>query len=444
MTSDTRTPEEIEREIERKRSNLSSNLEELQDKFSIDTVVRQISEQFREHGGDVSRSIANQVKANPIPLALTGIGLAWLMFGNSQPPQPQPRQRDEFDYDRYSEVERDFRRSREARGLPYTPPTRYDAPPLSGSTPSWARDDDMWDDGDDGPSMGDRLASGAGSVRDTAAGGARAVRDGAVSGAQTVRDGAVSGATAVRDTTASGAQAAREKAAAGAHAVKEGLSTAGSAVAGAASTAGAKVGGAAQAARDGLYSAGSRIAEGTEHLTEEGRRRVIAARRKAVEMRHAAARSMRDSGDAAADFYDRQPLVVGALALAVGAALGGALPRTKTEDDLMGAQSDRLFDEAERIFQEEKAKALRVADEVKKEVGDIAAETRAEVEGIAARTKAEVKDIASRTKAEIDGSKPGQKSAVEAVADKARDAAERVADKAKAEAEKTDLGNPKT
>ena len=68
MTSETRTPKEIEREIETQRSALTSNLEDLQDKFSIDTLVRQIGDQFREHGGDMGRSISDQVKANPIPL----------------------------------------------------------------------------------------------------------------------------------------------------------------------------------------------------------------------------------------------------------------------------------------------------------------------------------------------------------------------------------------
>lgn len=373
MTNETRSPKEIEREIEEQRSDLSSNLEDLQDKFSIDTVVRQIGDQFREHGGDMGRSISNQVKANPIPLALTGIGLAWLMFGNSQQPQQRQRNSDDFEDDRLSASEREFRRSREERGLPYTPPNTYTRN-SSASEPSWARNHDD----DEGASAKERLTSGADSIKKTAAGGAQSVKDG--------------------------------------------LASAGSSVAGSASAAKSTVGDAAQSARQGLSNAGSRIAEGTETLTEEGRKRVIAARQKAVEMRRSAARSMSQSTDAAADFYDQQPLVVGALALAVGAALGGALPRTKTEDDLMGAQSDDLFDQAERIFEEEKAKALSVADTVKDEV----------------------KDIAVETKADLDRGAPGDKSAVEAIGDKAQSAAERVANKARSDAQDKDLGKPKT
>ena len=366
MTDDTRSPKEIEREIEEQRSDLTSNINELQDRFSIDTLVRQIGDQFREHGGDMGRSISHQIKTNPIPLALTGIGLAWLMMSRSGRP---PSRHDVRDNDhRYSTAERDVHRTREARGRPYTPPTYTRR---AESEPSWAREED------DGASIGDRVAGGV--------------------------------------------EAAQQKAADSTHTVKEGVTRAGSSVKDAAASAKSAAAHTARSARDGLAAARNRIAEGTDNLTGQGRARVIAARRKAVEMRHSAARSMSDGSDAVADFYDRQPLVLGALALAVGAAIGGAMPRTRTEDDLMGSHSDNLFDEAERIFEEEKAKAASVAQSVKKEV----------------------KDIASETKADLDSGAPGDKSAVQAIGDKAKAAAERVADKATSEAEKKSLGKPK-
>ncbi|WP_299673311.1 DUF3618 domain-containing protein [uncultured Roseobacter sp.] len=372
MTNETRSPKEIEREIEDQRSDLTSNLEDLQDKFSLDTIVRQISDQFREHGGDMGRSISNQVKANPIPLALTGIGLAWLIFGDSQQPQPRHRASDDLDDDRYSSAEGEFHRNRAERGMPYTPPKTLST--RSSSEPSWARDHDD----EDSPSVANRLSSSAEAVKDKAADGAQSV--------------------------------------------KGGLASAGSALGDAASSAKSTAGTATQSVKQGLATVRHRIAEGTETLTEEGRKRVIAARQKAVEMRRSAARSMHQGTDAAVDFYDQQPLVVGALALAVGAALGGALPRTKAEDDLMGAQSDSLYDEAERILEEEKAKALSIAGSVKDEV----------------------KDIAAETKADMDSGAPGDKSAVEAIGDKAKNAAERVAKTAKSEAQDKNLGKPKS
>ncbi len=362
MTNESRTPQEIEREIESQRSDLTSNLEDLQNKFSIDTLVRQVGDQFREHGGDLGRSISDQVKANPIPLALTGIGLAWMMFGNGQKGAPASG---------FSRTEDDYRRSRLDQGRPYTPPvarvTDYD------SGPAWSRDDK-----DDGPGYADRLSVGA--------------------------------------TTA------KDKMAKGADAVRGGVSSAASSMADAASAAGSSVASGAASAQSRVAAVGSRIADGTETLTDEGRKRVVAARQKAVEMKRSTMRSVSNGADAAADFYDNQPLVIGALALAVGAALGGALPRTQVEDDLMGDQSDRLFDDAERIFEEEKAKAVKVA----KTVTD------------------EVKDIAAETKADLDSGAPGQKSAAQAVGDKARSVADRVKDAATTAAKDENLGKPKT
>ncbi|WP_187431363.1 hypothetical protein ROLI_030050 [Roseobacter fucihabitans] len=378
MTNENRSPKEIERDIEEQRSDLTSNLEGLQDKFSIDTIVRQIGDQFREHGGDIGRSVSDQVKANPIPLALTGIGLAWMMFGNASRQNAPAR----IANDGYSDAEHDYRRTRIEQGRPYFAPTPY---PLSRNDgPSWS-----YDDTQSGPTISERMSDGADAARDHAASAASEVRGGTASAASSVSDA---------------------------------VSAAGSSVAGATASAKSTLSGAAQSARDGLATAGSRIAEGTESLTEEGRLRVIAARRKAVEMRRQTARSAQKGADVAADFYDNQPLVVGALALAFGAALGGALPRTKTEDDLMGTQSDDLFAEAERVFEEEKSKAMSVAKSVQDEV----------------------KDIAAETKSDLDSGAPGDKSAVEAIGDTAKSVAGRVANKAKSTAKDENLGKPKS
>jgi hypothetical protein len=373
MTNENRTPEDIEREIESQRSNLKSNLEGLQDKFPIETIVRQIGDQFREHGGDLGRSVSDQVKANPIPLALTGIGLAWMMFGNGQKSES---------ISGYGTSVGNFQRSRLEQGRPYTPPVRpvaeYD------TSPSWARDDQ-----DDGSSVTSHLGDRVSKTKDRASQGAQAARRGVSSAASTASDG---------------------------------VSTAGSSVADAASSAGSTIASGAESVRSSVAEAGSRIAEGTETLTEEGRQRVIAARQKALEMRRNTARSISHGTDAAADFYDRQPLVIGALALAIGAAMGGAFPRTKTEDDLMGGQSDKLYYEAERVFEEEKSKAMEVAKAVKDEI----------------------KDIADETKSDLDSGAPGDKTAAQAVGDNVKLAASRVTDAAKSTAEDENLGKPKT
>lgn len=162
----------------------------------------------------------------------------------------------------------------------------------------------------------------------------------------------------------------------------------------------------------------SRISEGTEDMTTEARERVMRARVKAYEAQRHAEDSARRAKTSAVDFYDRQPLVAGALALATGALIGSLLPRTQREDQAFGGQSDHLFDEARRVFEEEKVKAQKVYEAAKDEATSIAREARDD------------------TRSAI----PDGKSVVETAEAKAKSSAKRVADAAKSEADKQKLG----
>lgn len=396
MQNENRTPEQIERDIERERMDLKQTINGIQDRFSVDGVVREVSDQLREHGGDIGRTVSRSVKENPMALALTGVGLAWMIFGQNRPaprsveahrPRHLHQNRhvahstdlddDDYDYDDRVAVARTTHTQRPARPVPLPAGPEWSRP----VTPSDFDDHDE----DSGPGMMDK---------------------------------------------------AKDKASAAGDAVKSGLSSAGdsvanakSAVGGAASSAASSTSGAAGAVRNrarGVYSDASararlmreRMAAGTESLSEEARERVIAARERAMQARDDAARALRNSGDKAADFYEDHPLVVGAFAFAIGAAVAGALPRTRTEDEYLGSRSDELFDEAERIFETEKARASKVADAALKEA----------------------KTVISDTKADIDAKAEGDKNAAKAVGDKAKDAAERVKDAAADEADNQNLG----
>ena len=71
---------------------------------------------------------------------------------------------------------------------------------------------------------------------------------------------------------------------------------------------------------------------------------------------------------------EEQPLVLGALALAIGAAIGGALPRTRTEDSLIGARADSLKAAAVDTVKSEGKKAAAVVGAVATEATHIAEE----------------------------------------------------------------------
>lgn len=389
MTNDTRSPEEIEREIERERAGLSDTLNDLQDRFSVETVARQVTDQFREHGGDIGRSVSDAVKRNPIALGLTGAGLAWLMLGNRS--HDDDRRYD--DYRRYRDREvRDRSHGYGADDRPDRAPvtayrSRPDRPLYSGrygsahTAPGWARTRHE----EDSAGTAQQLRETASNVGDKVSGAASDISDSARDAGSTVADKARGAAAAAKDAGASAVEKTQDLGSA-----------------------------AAQHAAD----LRDRLAEGTQDLTAEARHRVVVARQRAIEAREAAADYARQGRERAVDIFEEQPLVAGALAVAIGAALGAALPRSRVEDEYLGEQSDRLIDEAERIFAEEKEKLGKVAKAIKDEAGEAASDLRKEADAAAS------------------GSTVAQ-----TAAEKAKSAGKRIADAAQSEAEKQDLGD---
>ena len=80
MSDNTSDPGRIERDLDATRSRLGSHLSELQDRLSPGQVLDDAMKYFRgSEGADFGRNLLDSVRANPLPAALTGIGLAWLM-----------------------------------------------------------------------------------------------------------------------------------------------------------------------------------------------------------------------------------------------------------------------------------------------------------------------------------------------------------------------------
>ena len=315
MPSDTRSPQDIERDVERHRSDLSDSLREIQSRFTPEAVVREVTQAFRNHGSEMGTAVTRSVQQNPVALAVTGIGLAWLIFGRSHDDRaPAPAAYDPL----HEPVDRP-----DPRAVYGTPPAH---PATTGRTPSYP----AWLD-----------------------------------------------ATDRYDSGSTDEESTRERAA-------RGLSEAGHGVADRASR-----------MRDRLY-------HGTEHLGEAARQRIASARHAAMTARDRARPALRDNWRAGRDnasrFLEEQPLVAGALAVAVGAALASALPRTRTEDALMGEESDRLIHEAERIFEEEREKARQVGKAALDEAGRIADEKRDDAAEAARTLSDETREAVSRVR----------------------------------------------
>lgn len=86
MTHDTDSPDRIEHEIEKDREALRRTLDDLQTELSLDGLSRRLTGSIRQNGAEWAESASAAARANPVALGLTGIGLAWLIFGRGHDP----------------------------------------------------------------------------------------------------------------------------------------------------------------------------------------------------------------------------------------------------------------------------------------------------------------------------------------------------------------------
>ncbi len=85
MSSTTNDPGRIERELDQTRARLDGHLSELQ-QLSPGQLLDDVMRYFRgPEGAEFGRNLVQSVRGNPLPAALTGIGLTWLMASNPRP-----------------------------------------------------------------------------------------------------------------------------------------------------------------------------------------------------------------------------------------------------------------------------------------------------------------------------------------------------------------------
>ena len=81
MTHNTRTADDIERDIVNERAHMSDTFNHLQQKFSVDAITDDLGHMVREFGDDLGRTISRTVGRNPAAMVVVGAGLAWLILG---------------------------------------------------------------------------------------------------------------------------------------------------------------------------------------------------------------------------------------------------------------------------------------------------------------------------------------------------------------------------
>jgi hypothetical protein len=84
MSASHSDPAAIERDLDATRARLGGRLDELQNRLSPGQVLDDLMAQLRStEGGQFGRNLLASMRENPLPAALTGIGLIWLMASSS-------------------------------------------------------------------------------------------------------------------------------------------------------------------------------------------------------------------------------------------------------------------------------------------------------------------------------------------------------------------------
>lgn len=409
--------EEIKRNIEHTRHDMSEKIDTIQQKLSPENLKAQakdamqdavregadtISEYIRTNSNELGRSLTDAVRRNPLPAALIGIGLGWLMVESmsSGDDDQYPIQR----YQRYRRRPRSSFRSYDYDraafdGGDYGNDYGYD----EGYDDDFFEDyveyiDDIYD-GDYDPMMeGDGIRSDMSRQYSSATDYRRSLD----------YPGRYQGDM---NDDSSMLDEAQERIANAADTVKDAISGAANQVQETAEGIGSAVG---QKAEELGHMANrrTRSARGTmrgqsQRMRGRGRRARYEAERRAHEAQRYAQETMQEN-----------PLMVGVGAFAVGALAGLLLPQTRIENKWMGEARDQIMDTAQEIGTDMAHRAENVVEEVRPEIEKAAQQVAEDVRQTGQQAVENLKQT-------------GQKAA-----DKAQEAVQKVEDSARAEGEK--------
>lgn len=302
---------DLQREIEHDRQRIGHRIDAIQERMSPGQLIDEVLTYAKgSGGGEYVSNLGQALKTNPVPVALMGVSLAWLMAKGSPPVGTAPVPQGVSDYPLY----------------PAAGPVRRLGPPQSENGSLYSHFSDS--SGKKLKALTDETGRRAGHFVDEAGATYRGFAD--AGGKQVDQIVDETGAMLDAATGWISEKWEQAKGAAG------GMSAAAS--------------GAVSTLSDQTSSATASLRGQTDKLN-----------------------------DALLSQFRDQPLVGGALAFALGAAIGAALPHTDMEDNLLGDVSDDTKDKVTAASRDVVDRGKEVASEVYQKVVEVASDTHDEV-----------------------------------------------------------------
>ena len=321
--------EELREQIDELKDKVKEEIREAKGKLreatvgKVEDMVHNATDKV-EHAGE---SFVETVRANPIPVALVGIGVAWLLM-NRRSARALPR----ADY-RYAQ-RRDYRY---ADGRPSGSNSYLYADEVAGSDydPRFGRDDlRTYDEQGRLVRLQERAGEAVHRVQGAVGEAVHQVGDRTREVAHQVSDRASEVAHQVGDRTREVAHQVGDRAKDVAHKAQDTAHDL------------------AERARGAAYRA--------QHAASD---LAVRARGTADDLTERARYGVRRAEDRVQSTYETNPLALGAVALLAGVAVGLALPRTQREDRLMGQARDKLVHRAQEAAHETMGKVQGVVSE---------------------------------------------------------------------------------
>jgi ElaB/YqjD/DUF883 family membrane-anchored ribosome-binding protein len=307
-------PEAIRLQIQRTRAQMGGTIDEIQKRLSPENIKQQTQDALRDAAVEkveqmqqsAEETVNNwrsntmqMVKDNPVPTALVGIGLGWLLLAN--------REKDDYDYE-YS-YERDYYGNRPLRE-PYrysnvTAQSRYERDMETG----YGRD--RYATGRDQSDFGEAVDDAQDWVEDTA---------------ETVQRKAQRAADAISNKAEATASSVRRS---------------------------------VDDITDTTQHYASDVADEAQRRAADAR---LQARMAAEQAQRELDYRMRQTKKSFWNTMEENPLAIGIAALAAGALVGMIIPGTRRENELMGETRDHLLNEAGSTVQQTVRKAQTVVE----------------------------------------------------------------------------------